>query len=345
MERQKQDLTYIFVGDIGGTNANFGVISRENGNYKLMASYQSPSQKISDFTQVVFELLEKIAAEHHIRCSAMIIGVAGALCGDQHQVHLTNLPFTIDSAALKTKTGITEVLMINDFTEVVYGYPFVENSIAINSAAVKQQGQLAFIGAGTGLGQAAAVWSWASGHYIPLASEGGHTEFVIYNEFDQELARFIQERTLSQAPVTWEEVLSGRGISTIYELLGIQGHYQATDITEEIAQSRFQPDYISRYAEHDERCKKTFRLYSFYYARFAKQVALQTVPCGGLYIAGGIAAKNKQLFLTPEWLKEFTFHEQHHILLQKIPVFLIQDYQVSLYGGAHYYTLYEQKIV
>ncbi len=335
----------ILVVDIGGTNANFGIITSANGRYQLIEYYKLPSQKIVNFTQTVQDLLEEIAAEKHIRFSVMVISVAGVICGEQHAIHATNLPFEIDKADLMRVTGVSEIFFMNDFIAVALGCNFVDNTLIINKSAIKEYSQKAFLGAGTGLGQSYAVWSTALKNYIPLASEGGHDNFAQENPFDSALSQFMHEKELLTLPVSWENILSGKGISYIYEFLGTKNSYQETDISREIAQGRFQPDDISRYNEHDERSKQTFRLYASYYARYAQQVALQAVPCGGLYIAGGIAAKNKKLFLDPGFLRVFTNHAKHRKLLEKIPIFLIQDYQVSLYGGAHYYTLHSRGIL
>lgn len=336
---------YIFVADIGGTNANFGIINEKNNKYELIASYNQPSQKINDFTQTVYELLEKITAERHIRFSVLIFGIAAAVYKTQHAVRPTNLPFFIDKAKLQHKIGIQEILFINDFAAVVCGHHLVQNTIAINNVVVKEHAQKAFIGAGTGLGQAGAIWLPSAQKYIPISSEGGHSEFVPYDHFDHQLQEFVQEQTNVFSPITWENILSGYGISDIYKFLGTLASYTHNDISQEIEAHGFQPDFISKYSHLDERCKKTFDVYVNYYARFAKQVALQGAAYSGLYIAGGIAAKNKELFTSPQFLREFTHHGKHRKLLEAIPIFLIQDYQVNLYGGAYYYTLYKLGIV
>lgn len=329
----------LLVADIGGTNANFGIIQSVGERYELLEYYQLPSQEIVDFTKTVNDLLQKIAGEKHIRFNVMVIGVAGVMCGEQNSIKATNLPFTIDKADLKSITGISEIYFLNDFVCVALGYDFVNDTLSINDCAVKKFAQKAFIGAGTGLGQSFAVYSKSLKSYIPLASEGGHVAFEQRDSFDGQFASFIQERQLFTHPVSFENILSGRGIAHLYEFLGTINSYKETDISREIALGRFQPDYISRYSEHDERCTQTFRRYVAYYARYAQHVALQSVACGGLYIAGGIAAKNKNLFFRSDFLNAFTDHARHQRFLQKIPIFLIQDYQVSLYGGAHYYNL------
>lgn len=335
---------HILIADIGGTNTNFGLMqasfdfAQDERVCELIAYYQVPSQSISDFTATFREIAQKIIQEQHVSFTKAVLGVAGPVTGKQERVKPTNLPFYVDSAAVKKAAGLADVLMVNDFITVVCGYEYVQNTLTIQDVTLQQQAQKAFIGAGTGLGQAAAVWCHHANRYIPVASEGGHTLFVARDQFDRDFATFIESEQLV-GPVTWEQVLSGKGISALYSYLGLQEHYPATAISQEIKQSHFKPDYISRYALHDEQCRQTFNVYAKYYARYAQQVALETVALGGLYIAGGIAAKNKYLFTNHDFLKYFTDHPYQRKLLEKVPIFLIQDYQVNLYGGAHYYFL------
>ena len=107
-----------------------------------------------------------------------------------------------------------------------------------------QKGQQAFLGAGTGLGQAYALWSEALQHYLPVASEGGHNNFVSVDDFDRDLAHFIQEQELSILPVSWEQVLDGRGLQQIYHFLGTRTSYPETTISHEIAVGGLRPDAI-----------------------------------------------------------------------------------------------------
>ena len=76
----------ILVADIGGTNANFGIVDRLQQRYRLRAHYQLSSQNISDFTLTVMELLKRIASEHHLHFSAMVIG------GSWHVSALRHMP-------------------------------------------------------------------------------------------------------------------------------------------------------------------------------------------------------------------------------------------------------------
>ena len=52
---------------------------------------------------------------------------------------------------------------------------------------------------------------------------------------------------------------------------------------------------------------------------------------GGIYIAGGIAAKNRDIFKTRIFMQEFLNADT--IWLKKIPIKVILDTKVGLYGA------------
>jgi glucokinase len=67
---------------------------------------------------------------------------------------------------------------------------------------------------------------------------------------------------------------------------------------------------------------------------------------GGIFIAGGIALKNKEIFNTPTFISEFENTYRRSDLLKKIPIYVIMNYDVSLYGACYaaiYYDLLSKK--
>jgi len=90
---------------------------------------------------------------------------------------------------------------------------------------------------------------------------------------------------------------------------------------------------ISKYKEKDETCKETFRLFTKFYGRCAKNLVLDTLARGGLYIAGGIAVKNKEIFMKDDFTSEFINGFRRDDFLKEVPVNLILNYDVSLYGA------------
>ena len=89
---------------------------------------------------------------------------------------------------------------------------------------------------------------------------------------------------------------------------------------------------ISKYRKIDKTCKEAFRIFKIIYARFARNVAIDSVARGGVYIAGGIAPRNKEIF-DREFVKAFEDNYKLAYLLKKIPVYLITNYDAGLLGA------------
>jgi glucokinase len=188
------------------------------------------------------------------------------------------------------------------------------------------------LGAGTGLGKSIMVWDHALAHYISLPSEGGHADFAAYSEKEFALASFIKSVKGKDLPVSWEDLLSGRGIRRTHAF------FKAVS---ENSDEELQPDEIFNARHKNNACWQTYQLYTVLYARCAKNLVLEALSYGGIYIAGGIAAKNIPLFEQPEFAQSFYCNEEHHELLQRIPVYIIADYNVSLYGSAEFLRIHD----
>jgi glucokinase len=80
------------------------------------------------------------------------------------------------------------------------------------------------------------------------------------------------------------------------------------------------------------------KLFVNMYGSFAGSLAVVFMPFGGVYLAGGIATKNEWLFLENNlFMKNFERNYNPNIrpLLKKIPVYIVRDYSISLYGAAN----------
>jgi glucokinase len=79
-----------------------------------------------------------------------------------------------------------------------------------------------------------------------------------------------------------------------------------------------------------------------FYARCAKNFVFDTMATGGIYLAGGIASKNKEAFQSDEFIQTFESSSRRSDVLKRTPIYLIVNYDVSLYGAclAAIYQLY-----
>ncbi len=326
---------FFLAGDIGGTNSNIGIFSLDPERPVLVLSLHYKSKTITDFTQFMAELVEYIRVYYDITFQSACLGAAGIVYPHRVSAQPTHLSIDINIHDVAKVTHVKDIFLINDFEAVALGIELLkqEDILSINTEGVhRQHANRAFIGAGTGLGKALSLWHREEGRYLPIASEGGHADAVFYTQEELALGTFIYGEYV-KCPVSWEMILSGAGIQRIYQFLGTLKEYPETEYSREIAQTDFDPDRISFYAERDLRSKDTFDLYRTFYARACKNFVLESLALNGIYIAGGIAAKNKQLFFDPLFMEEFSRCGRQHKQLAKVPVLLIIDYNVSLYGA------------
>ena len=93
---------------------------------------------------------------------------------------------------------------------------------------------------------------------------------------------------------------------------------------------------IATNIENNPKANLTMRLFTVFLGSAAQSVALNGATTGGLFIAGGIAEKNMHLFEGDDFLRSFHDNWKPNIkeFLKKIPVYIINDYDISFYGCA-----------
>ena len=99
-----------------------------------------------------------------------------------------------------------------------------------------------------------------------------------------------------------------------------------------IDKSKSKPELISKYRKADKTCKETFEIFKIAYAGFAKNMALDGLALGGVYIAGGIAPKNREIF-DKSFVKIFEESLKMGHILKRMPIYLILNYDVGLLGA------------
>lgn len=344
------DFSSLVLGvDVGGTNTNLGVAGVKDNSLKFLFSLSFKSKELNSLIPAVSETLTYASNKYDIVVEDSCIGAAGVVSPSQEYVKLTNVAWDVNSEELVQKTPLKSAVIINDFQTIGYGINLLDcknpNDIFIVKSEQKKNQKMAtksILGAGTGLGKSILTYDEHFDAYIPIPSEGGHSDFPARNSFELELTDFIKKfRNISQ-PVTYEELLSGRGIESIYMFLKQSGKFIESQYSTEIERSNDKAATISKYRKDDELCAETFKLFTKFYGRCAKNFVLDSLSVGGLYIAGGIAAKNKDIFTTNDFLSEFEDAYRRSEVLKETPIYVINNYDVSLYGAC-FAAMYNKK--
>ncbi|TAL35749.1 MAG: glucokinase [Spirochaetes bacterium] len=332
----------LLAGDVGGTNTNLALVGEKRGRYTLIAKMQRPSAEVTDILEPVFHLLYSVAERYpHLKPQACCISAAGPV--EHNRCRMTNCRWDVDGNRVQSETGI-ETVVINDFLAISHAVPHldVEDAEKIvkvphpdGSLPPESGGVKLVIGPGTGLGVGFLVP--VNGSYIPFPSEGGHSDFAPYDSHTRDLCEFVRGSMPVKSGV--EPFVSGQGIVNIYRFLRQRGPVETDDILRMVdaAPDTQKPALIERYRMENEICRETVTLFLGMLGNFTGSLCAVFLPMGGVYIAGGMVARNGNLILENEvFMKHFSRNYRASIegILNKIPVYLIRDYSISLYGAA-----------
>ena len=319
----------LLAADIGGTKTLLTLAEYNAGRFTTLRQQRFDSAAHSSFSLIAQAFLQ--GTQSHAACFA----VAGPVenLPDRDVCHVTNLPWRLDSAALATELNIQHVKLINDFQAVGYGIEHLgkDDILTLQAGQPKSQGVRAVIGAGTGLGQALLVWSGS--HYEVIGTEGGHTDFAPDSELEVELWRWLRQQ---HGHVSYERVVSGMGIASIYGFLRERTPQIENDELKAVLAAA--PDTaatLAAWTQRDGLARQTFELFARVYGAQAGNLALTVLPQNGLFIAGGIAAKNLELMQAGGFMQAFRNKGRMSRLMETIPVHIVTHPHVGLLGATH----------
>jgi glucokinase len=318
------------IGDIGGTHTRLSLLAPTGRRvrHQVLSSREYPSLEAA---------VRAFLAPHKPapKIKAAAFGIAGPVVAGR--VATTNLPWVVDAKALQRKLSIKRVTLLNDLVALALGTLSVSRRkvhVLGDAGAPKRKGaNLAVLAAGTGLGEAMLVWDGA--RHVPVATEGGHTDFGPHDDSDVELFQFLRERF---GHVSWERVLSGAGLSNIYDFVR-----QAKGVTESTANLQAleaAPDRNAVIAQlgvegGSEAAARAVEMFAQIYGAEAGNLALKTLSVGGVYVCGNIAAKLLPVLDRGSFRRAFAAKGRFTPLMEKIPVAVVLDSDVGLAGAAH----------
>jgi glucokinase len=335
-------MTYLLSGDIGGTKTLLRLdLTSSPNNAQFQHSYHS--QEHPHLVAIVQKFLAaaKTQLGTQIEIDAACFGIAGAVI--DRASYLPNLDWHLNADKLAQELQIPSLLLINDFTAIGYGITQLQPADlhTLQAGQPRANAPIAIIGAGTGLGQGFLIHNGVGYQVVP--TEGGHTDFAARSLQEFELFQYICRRKQIDR-VSNERVLSGAGIVTIYQFLRDTSNLSENiDIANVVKLWESQPEIsvdpagiISEQAiaKTDPIAQATMQMFVSVYGAESGNLALKTLPYGGLFIAGGIAAKNLSLITDGTFMAAFNHKGRVSDLLANIPVQIVLDPQVGLLGAA-----------
>jgi len=343
-------MTQLLAGDTGGTKTILLLAKAEEIGEKIALTPLHEARYVSaefpDLVPMVRKFLNEAATAigSPPQPQKACFSIAGPIVDNTSD--LTNLSWLLDGERIRHELAIEQAMLINDFVAVGYGIEGLEPShiYTLQAGDPQPNAPIAIIGAGTGLGQGFLIRQ--EGRYRVYPTEGGHTDFAPRNELEFQLLKYLRDK-LNLTRISVERVVSGMGIVAIYQFLRDRQYAnESSDIAEAIrtwereaglSEKSVDPAAtiaIAAAQGRDRLSKETMDLFIDLYGAEAGNLALKLLPYGGLYIAGGVAAKNLELMKSGTFLKAMSDKGRMRSLMERIPVHIILNQNVGLIGAA-----------
>jgi glucokinase len=308
------------VADIGGTNARFAIA-------RGSASAGFELEQIKRLRNEDFEHLRDAAQAYLESCQGGLptracFAVAAPVTPGRFR--LTNSAWKLDPEALPGELGLDSLIPVNDFAAQARGAPLCPEADQriLNEGEAVEGDPIAVLGPGTGLGLGLLVPT--GDRMRVIATEGGHAGFAPRTEEEIAVGKFIADE---YGYVSWERLLSGRGLVNIHRALcALDGipwtGARPEDVT---AEALADPDSLAR---------RVVMLFCDVLGAYAGDVGVLTGSRGGIYIAGGIAPKILPLLEESRFEARRVRRGPMTRYAEAMPVTLIMSDAAALMGAA-----------
>ncbi len=304
------------VGDIGGTNARLALWHAgrlEQVRVLSTAAFDGPEQAIRSYLDTL--------GQHAGELDRVCLACAGPVSGDEFR--FTNNHWVISRTAFCRDLGLSDLLLINDFSALALGVTCLRKDelLDVRPGVVVADCPRLVLGPGTGLGVGTLLPDTRGGWHA-LAGEGGHVDLPIGSEREADLWSYLHRQL---GHVSAENLLSGPGLVNLYRAsCALDGKTLRFDSAAELTQAAL---------EGDAQAIAVLEQFCTWLGRVAGNAALTLGARGGVYLAGGMLPRFADFLVASGFLAAFQAKGEMSGYLMHIPVWLVTAEQPGLLGA------------
>ena len=304
-------------GDVGATNARFGLVSPDGAILHSMSFAVADFAAIGDAAQAY---LAQRGALPMPRIGALAI--AAPVTGDQ--IRMTNHPWSFSVIALRDRLGLEKLIALNDFTAVALAVPRLSaaDRVPVGGGAAVAGAPIAVLGPGSGLGASGLVP--AGSGWAALTGEGGHVTMAPATERENAVLALMRRRF---DHVSAERCLSGPGLVNLYNSLAALDRVPAAPYT---AAQITDPETGAA----DPLCHEATAMFCAMLGTVAGNLVLTLGAKGGVYIAGGIVPRLGARFVESEFRERLEAKGRMQAYLAAVPAYVVTHKLPAFLGCA-----------
>jgi glucokinase len=305
------------VVDIGGTNTRVALTHGSEVRHDTIRRFRNAENT------GIEPILERFLSEHQITPEAVCVDVAGPV---QNGVgELTNLDWRVHPDRLTHATGAAFAEVLNDMQAQGHSLAHVSDmhleQILPGQPAAADAPKLV-VNVGTGL-NAAPVYRVGHQTLLPPAA-AGHVTLPAQTPEELRFKDWLAER---HGTPGFEDVLSGRGLERLYAW-----HCLEDGMGDPLEAAAI----MAAFAEGHPRAQRTLRMFVRFFGRYASDLALVTLPFGGIYLVGGVVRHMGPHLLSMGFAEAFMDKGRFSDYMRQFPVHLLTDDYAALAGCANH---------
>jgi glucokinase len=334
----------LLAGDIGGTKTLLSLHTAGGSHPELLVEDRYVSADWPDLAPMLNHFLREGAAKAYPKPQVACMAVAGPV--QAGRARLTNLPWVLDQTELALACDLQRLELVNDFAVLIYGLPHLQASqlAPVRAGEAVASAPLLVLGAGTGLGVAFGIPT--AGGLAAVASEAAHAEFAPRTAAEWELREWLRH-DLKLERVSIERVVSGTGLGHLARWLLAQRHPdgdhplsgEARRWQQALAAGRSDADLpaavaAAAAAAAEPLACEALDLWLSAYGSVSGDLALACLSRGGIWLAGGTAAKLLAGLRSSTFLQAFQAKGRLESSLAGMPIWAITDAAVGSFSAA-----------
>ena len=306
----------LLIGDIGGTNARFGILEAVDGALAVL-----PRALTSEHPDPIAAIHAALGHGRAVRPRSAILAIASRVEGPF--VRMTNAGWAVDAEAIAGAFDLDSVRLVNDFVPVAAAVMRLgegaDGLVRLGPSVPERPGPRLVLGPGTGLGAAALLPIGA--RWAIHSTEAGHTDFSPVHADEFALWPLLEP---AFGRITAEAVLSGPGLLRLYRALAeFRGALATCNIPEEVSAAGL--------AGQDGLALDALHLFGRLLGRFAGDLAL-IFAASAVYVGGGIGPKIAAILSEGEFRAAFERKAPFDHWMEAVPTYLIADAHPALTG-------------
>ena len=308
--------TLAVVADIGGTNTRVALARGTTVQMHTVKRYRNADQA------GIEAILRDFLSGHDSAPDAVCVDMAGPVKNGVGQ--MTNLDWTVSAEAIAEATGARTVSVLNDMQAQGFAVAHIDHSREkplLPGRPAEPGATKLVVNGGTGL-NASPVYTLDGRTVVPPA-EAGHITLPVQTEEELRLKQWVSRQ---HGTPGLEDVLSGRGFERIYAWLA-----------EEEGEKELWLDageVMALFEKGDPRATHAAKLFVRFMGRYAGNLALMTLPFGGVFLVGGVVRHFGPHLLRLGFAEAFADKGRFGPYMTQFPVHLVDDDYAALTGCA-----------